>query len=131
MNDERKIARAIIDAQAMHESSYKQEAEGGLGEYELGIEECLRRTCRKNGLTPNMYRLLNLAMYLWNDIQIWAEEILKLKPTSKKPLIPTTPEKELDKAAQKYKCLKCDENKVQWNGETWRCENCGYETHIP
>ena len=32
----------------------------------------------------------------------------------------------LDKEAQVYKCLVCDENEVRWNGERWECKACGF-----
>lgn len=32
----------------------------------------------------------------------------------------------LDKEAQVFKCLVCDEEKVRWNGEWWECGECGF-----
>ncbi len=32
--------------------------------------------------------------------------------------------KKLDKESQVFRCLICDEYKVRWNGERWKCENC-------
>lgn len=32
--------------------------------------------------------------------------------------------KKLDKEAQVFKCLVCDEEKVRWNGKAWQCESC-------
>jgi len=34
--------------------------------------------------------------------------------------------KQLDREAQVFKCLVCDEDEVRWNGETWECSNCGF-----
>ena len=84
MNDEKKIAQAILDAQKMREESYEvkpgMENMGALtesiGEYKLEIEECLIKTCEEQGLSENLWALLNLAMHWWNDIQLWAEDIL-------------------------------------------------------
>jgi len=33
--------------------------------------------------------------------------------------------KELDKEAQTFKCLVCDEEEVRWNGQQWECAACG------
>lgn len=90
MNDEKKIAQAILDAQTMREESYEepkqpiddvmQVGDDGIiiqvGEYKLDMEECLIRTCRQNGLSENLWCLLNLAMHWWNDIQLWADDVL-------------------------------------------------------
>lgn len=79
MNEEKKIARAILDAQEMRGESYQPaiDSEGNdFGEYKLEIEECLIRTCKQKGLSPNLWALLNLAMHWWNDIQLWAEDVL-------------------------------------------------------
>lgn len=33
-------------------------------------------------------------------------------------------EKKLDKEAQVFRYLMCDEYEVRWNGEQWECTNC-------
>lgn len=33
--------------------------------------------------------------------------------------------KELDREAQVFKCLVCDEQSVRWNGKQFECSNCG------
>lgn len=88
MNDEKKIAQAILDAQEMREESYVTEGgeavslSGVMGEYKLTIEECLIATCKKHGLSENLWYLLSLAMHWWNDIQLWAEDVLASKNIS-------------------------------------------------
>jgi hypothetical protein len=76
MNDEKKIAQAILDAQKMREESYILDSNLSDGGYTKDIEECLIETCKKHGLSENMWCLLNLAMHWWNDIQLWAEDVL-------------------------------------------------------
>jgi len=34
--------------------------------------------------------------------------------------------KELDREAQVFKCLVCDEEQVKWNGEAWECRDCHF-----
>lgn len=90
MNDEKKIAQAIFDAQKMREDSYVSNWEkdpghrsAGLrtnfGEYTKDIDECLITTCKQQGLSPNLWALLNLAMHWWNDMEIWAKDVLASK----------------------------------------------------
>ena len=78
MNEEKKIAEAILDAQKMREESYVLENGHNheVGAYNLSMEECLIKTCKQQGLSPNLWALLNLAMHWWNDIQLWAEDIM-------------------------------------------------------
>ncbi len=72
MNEEKQIAQAIIDAQKMREDSYIKKTRT----YKQDIESCLIITCKKNDVSPNLWSLLTLAMHWWNDIQLWAEDIL-------------------------------------------------------
>ena len=77
MNEEKRIAGAILDAQKMREASYDTTGSAtDPGFYKLDMEECLIATCKQRGLSPNLWALLNLAMHWWNDIQLWAEDIL-------------------------------------------------------
>lgn len=89
MNEEKKIAQAIFDAQKMREKSYVPEWKDGeikgvkintgFGKYKLTSEECLIAVCKKNGLSSNLWYLLSLATqatHWWNDVQLWAEDIL-------------------------------------------------------
>ena len=82
MNDEKKIAQAILDAQKYREESYvtedgnKNPERNKFGEYQLSIEECLQVACENQGLSENLWCLLNLAMHWWNNIQLWAEDVL-------------------------------------------------------
>ena len=80
MNEEKKIAQAIIDAQKMREESYVPDTSiltpSYCGEYTKDIETCLIYTCKQRGLSTNLWALLNLAMHWQNDIQLWAEDIL-------------------------------------------------------
>ena len=34
--------------------------------------------------------------------------------------------KKLDKEAQVFKCLVCDEQSVRWNGKQWECSECSF-----
>lgn len=72
MNEEKKIAAAIMDAQKMHEESYCKDSE----RCTMSRENCLIETCKEQGLSLNMWALLSLAMHWWNDIQQWAEDVL-------------------------------------------------------
>lgn len=72
MNKEKKIAQAIMDAQKMSQESYCEKEERCL----IDIEDCLVATCKEQGLSPNLWALLGLAMHWWNDIQLWAEDSL-------------------------------------------------------
>lgn len=72
MNEEKKIAKALLDAQKMYEENYDEDA----GYYKQDIESCLIITCKKHKLSPNLWALLGLAMHWWNDVQLWAEDVL-------------------------------------------------------
>ena len=79
MNKEKKIAQAILDAQKMYEDSYVIDKfwGGGSGEishYELEIEACFIATCKKHGLSSNLWRLLFVTDC--NAMKHWAENIL-------------------------------------------------------
>jgi len=76
MNDPKQIAQAILDANKMHEESYRSEARNKVGRYTLELEECLTITCKKNDVSPDLWVPLALAMHWWNDLQLWAEDIL-------------------------------------------------------
>ncbi len=79
MNEEKKIAGAILDAQKMREESYQPaiDSEGNdFGEYQKDMETCLIEACKQRGLSPNLWALLNLAIHWYNDIQLWAEDVM-------------------------------------------------------
>ena len=77
MNAEKKIAQAILDAQKMREESYYfPTGDVRFRGYKLDIETCLIKTCKQQGLSENLWALLDLAMHWWNDIQLWAEDVL-------------------------------------------------------
>lgn len=80
MNDEKQIAQAILDAHEMHEESYvpviEEHTGTNLGFYKLEFEDCFVLTCKKNGLSSNLWALLSLANDWFNDIQLWAEDVL-------------------------------------------------------
>jgi len=83
MNEEKQIAQTIIDAQKMHEDSHVASLAEPHGHYQLPLEKCLIIAGEKNGLSQNLWALLNLAMHWWNDIQLWAEDILAGKDIPK------------------------------------------------
>ena len=77
MNEEKKIAEAIMDAMKMHEESYDgKDSPTTIGEYKLDIADCLIATCKANDLSENFWALLNLAMHWSNDLQLWCEDVL-------------------------------------------------------
>lgn len=76
MNEEKKIAQAILDAQKLYEKSYCI-ASTRRDAYSLGFEECFKKACENNGLSSNLWALLSLANYWSNDIEEWAEAILR------------------------------------------------------
>jgi len=73
MNEEKKIARAIQDAHRHHNESYDE----NLGDCRLEVEECFRTACENNGLSPGIWKLLAFANHWHNDIQDWANDVLK------------------------------------------------------
>lgn len=77
MNDEKKIAQAIMDAMKMKEESYCKDSE----RCTMSIEDCLLQTCRTQGLSTNLWYVLTLSIHWWNDLRDWAEEILSGKDT--------------------------------------------------
>ncbi len=81
MNSEKEIAKAVVEAQKLREASYI----AGTGRYKLDMEECLMKTCKKNNCSTNLWFLLNLAIHWWNDIQLWAEDILSDKDIPRPP----------------------------------------------
>jgi len=71
MNDEKKIAQAILDAQKYREES------SGIGYYKRDMEDCFQIACKNQGLSPNLWVLLDLAAVHWyDDVQLWAEDVL-------------------------------------------------------
>lgn len=79
MNEEKKIAQAILDAQRFHEESYQYGNGERFGCYKLEFDECFKIACKTNGLSSNLWSLLSLANHWLNDIQLWAEDILGIK----------------------------------------------------
>lgn len=80
MNEEKKIAHVILEAQKMREEGYVEASRT----YKKTIETCLMESCEKHGLSSNLWYLLSLAMHWWNDIQLWAEDILAGKDIPRK-----------------------------------------------
>lgn len=82
MNNEKKIAKAILDAQKMREESYVPDINKDdgkdidFGEYTKDLETCLIATCKQQSLSLNLWCLLNLAMHWHYDIKLWAEDVL-------------------------------------------------------
>ncbi len=103
-NDEVKIAEAILDAQKIHEESHIASVAEPYGYYQLDFETCLIRTCKQRGLSPNLWELLNLAMH-YNDIQLWAEDILAGRDVSANMNCPCD-------STSKQKCDQCQETGI-------------------
>ena len=76
MNEEKKIAQAILDAHKMHEESYDETAELG-EEYKSPYDFCFQLACEKLKLSPNLWEILILANHWYNDLAVWAEGILE------------------------------------------------------
>lgn len=76
MNTEAEIALTLNEAWEMREASYVKEEGFYSGEYSRSIEDCLIEAGKKNGLSDNMWALLNLAMHWVNDCQSWSEDVL-------------------------------------------------------
>lgn len=80
MNTEEAIALTLEQAWHMREVSYERKNnEHGVdkfGECKRSIEDCLIEAGKKNGLSDNMWALLNLAMHWANDCQSWSEDVL-------------------------------------------------------
>lgn len=86
MNEEKQIAQAIMDAQKMHEESHNGR------DYTRDITDCLLETCKKHGLSDNLWALLDLAMHWWNDIQCWADDIMADKNILDECRLPPQPD---------------------------------------
>lgn len=66
MNEEKRIAHAIILAQDMHfQKKYKS------------IIKCFEIACQKMILTPNLWKVLCFANHWNNDLRDWADTILR------------------------------------------------------
>lgn len=90
MNEEKKIAQALMDAMdtyeasafcAIHEAVHPEESDGydmSLCCWEYGKDrtECLIEACKKHGLSSNLWALLDLGMRWVNDIQAWCDDVL-------------------------------------------------------
>jgi hypothetical protein len=72
MNEEKKIAKALLDAMRMREDSYSEDEM----EYTKYNEDCLIAACKLHGLSPNLWALLSLGIQWGNDIQRWCEDVL-------------------------------------------------------
>lgn len=70
--NEKQIAQTVLTAQKMREASYSEE----LRDYTLSIESCLIGAGKTHELSDNMWALLTLAIHWWNDIQIWANDVM-------------------------------------------------------
>lgn len=99
MNEEKKIAGAILDAWKMREESYTC-IDDPCGEYRKDMESCLIETCKQRGLSTNLWALLNLAIW-HSDIQLWAKHIF-----AGKDIIFDTP---CCHSPSKEKCDQCQE----------------------
>jgi len=87
MNEEKQIAKALLEAKKLHEASYEDlfPLSTECGEYKRGMEECVQEAFEKEGLSTNLWSLLNLAMHWWNDVELWCEDILADREIPKGP----------------------------------------------
>ena len=74
MNEEKKIAQAILDAQRYHKESFDP---SGFGEYKLEWDECFEVACENNGLSSNIGSLLSLTISRRYDVRRWAKDVLE------------------------------------------------------
>ena len=80
MNTEQEIALTLDEAFEMREASYVKGETVDFGEYSRSMEDCLIEAGKKNGLSNNMWALLNLAAHWGNDdCQSWSEDVLAEK----------------------------------------------------
>jgi hypothetical protein len=70
---QKKIALTIKQACKGHEASYDTE----LMEYAKSLETCLQDAAKANELPESLWYMLSLAMHWRNDLNDWADEILK------------------------------------------------------
>lgn len=69
--DTKLIAKAVLFAQDVYESSYDRKTR----KYKLGHPKCAKVACIKLGIPLNMvYPIYLLNLLAWNDIQDWAEK---------------------------------------------------------
>lgn len=73
MNEEKKIAQAIIKAHKIHENSYDEVS----SEYVSPFGFCFRLACENHRLSPNLYEVLVLANHWYNDLADWAKFVLE------------------------------------------------------
>lgn len=76
----KKIARAVKGAWKLREESYHSEG----GEYKLTMEDAIVQAMQNQGVHADWFMLLDLAYMYPNDIQDWAQEILKEETTKDK-----------------------------------------------
>lgn len=72
MNEEKKIAQALMDALKMRDDSYCHDS----SRCTMNITDCLINTCKDQGLSSNLWALLDLGIRWENDVQLWCEDIL-------------------------------------------------------
>ena len=106
MNEEKKIAKTMLDSVKMRRNSYVEPSDnGGVGGYKRSMKFCLIVCGKKNGLSENLWELLNLAMH-WNkgesNAVFWAEDVLEGRKTP--PQLPCCEE-----SNSKEQCEQCQE----------------------
>ncbi len=126
MNEEKKIAKTILNAQKLHEESYVPAPEtpdtynddGSLkirtdfGSYSKDIETCLIEAGKEQGLSVNLWYLLSLAVHWMNDATAWAEDVLADRNI--------------------YELLNDgNENSDTTPAYLWKCSTCGLESNDP
>ncbi len=79
-NTEEAIALTLDKAFEMRAASYVKDSECDIdtpyGDYTRSMEDCLIEAGKKNGLTDNMWALLNLAVHWCNDCAEWSKDVL-------------------------------------------------------
>jgi hypothetical protein len=73
---EKQIAQTILDAIKIHEASWDN---SGHGKYIKDEYDSFKEAAEKNKIPENLWYVLTLANHWTNDLQNWAEHILKGK----------------------------------------------------
>lgn len=76
MNEEKKIAQAILDAKQIYEDNYKWGNGERIGYYEKTFEECCKIACKNNEIDMNLAYTLSFACCNSPDIQLWAKNVM-------------------------------------------------------
>jgi len=70
------VAKACLKMMELHEKSWSE------GRYFKHTTDCAKEACKLLGVDPDFWEIIYLATDSWpNDIQDWANELLRRKKT--------------------------------------------------